>query len=312
MFHIHDMMFPKLNCANHVVYCLGMIVTVFTSTMYFLRTEWSKQNVKSPQTLVYMTFLRKHWESWLALTIWKCWNTEMLNYPNLIHVPSLPVAFSFLLIFAQYFDSKVMTKLQVSASICLPAPSQFSRKASEAASWKHKLQKWKLSWSNMRKDKYKTKFVENSMFCVSVMFFIFTGWGLSVFLVSHSLTTQCHLPWLSSCLADMMFLPRHPAPPCNVFLESLLYMLSFNVRKKTLVRFILKKVFLLFFPQQNRRSLKKKKKFVTEESKESSPVMDCKATAITDNIPDSIHFADITHTNTHSTTHPHAFKTLEK
>lgn len=78
-----------------------------------------------------------------------------------------------------------------------------------------------------------------------------------------------------------------------------------------------KNTFFFFFSQRKRRSLKKKKKtFVTEESKikleKNSPMMDGKALAITDNIPDSVHIADITHTNTHSTIFSHTFKTLAK
>lgn len=97
-------------------------------------------------------------------------------------------------------DNNAMTRLHLLSSLQVP------RKVSVAASCE--LQKWKFNGDNMRKDELKTKFVKNAVFCVSAMFFIFPGWDLAV---SHSLTTQCYLPWLFSCLADT-FLPPDPAP----------------------------------------------------------------------------------------------------
>lgn len=78
-------------------------------------------------------------------------------------------------------------------------------------------------------------------------------------------------------------------------------------KKKHLSESFWKKV-LCFFSPCRRENL-----FVTEESKESvrknSSVMDGKAQAITDNIPDTKTIEDITHTCTHSI-YAHTFKTL--
>lgn len=132
-----------------------------------------------------------------------------------IQVSSISVVsftFSSFCTYLVFWQQNVMTNLQISASISLPALRKFTRKV-KCCCILETLEKMKakveVAWEKMS---VKTKFAENAVFYVSAMFFIFPGWDLSVLVVSHSLTTQCYLPWLFSCLADMMFLPPHPAP----------------------------------------------------------------------------------------------------
>lgn len=83
-------------------------------------------------------------------------------------------------------------------------------------SGKSSCNKWKFSGSNMRKDEHNLSLFGILCF-VLVQCFSFPERDLRVLEVSHTLATQCYLPWLFSCLADMMFLPPSSAPHAIAF-----------------------------------------------------------------------------------------------
>lgn len=167
-----------------------------------------------------------------------------------VHVCGISYSFLFLYIFS------IAMPWPDSMSVLLPACWQhgnFPEKVIVAASWKHKLQKLKFSWSSMRKDE-RTLSLFRMLCIVSALCFSFSQSGTSVFFWwCHTLwqlsaiCLDCFLAWQIWCF----FLPLQP--PTQSLSRKSVYVCIRSVwrkEKKNLSEWFWKKVFCFFSLQK--------------------------------------------------------------